>query len=251
MSDGEDYADVDASAASAAGGGGSEPASRARESTGDGFDDIPFDIDFDPPPPPPPPRPVDPRDERVTDDCFAPPKIPCECYCLHCQRTFMSTGIWFQRVKNAQPGHLDGFWLCPTPNCDGKGFTFDIFPTDPDHPANEGWHYDDEDDEAWEDDDDLDEGDASPVAGEADYDPDEAKWKRLDEELGEEADDDIEGEEWKYGLQPGESLPEAEWQMTARREREEEERRYDLPDERPREIEWDEPEPGGVDDIPF
>ena len=246
MSDGEDYADVDASAASAAGGASQRP-----PRADDGFDvddDIPFDIDF-------PPQPVDPRDERVTDDCFAPPKIPCECYCLHCQRTFMSTGIWFQRVKNAQPGHLDGFWLCPTPNCDGKGFTFDIFPTDPDHPANEGWRYDDdEDDEAWEDDDDeFDEGEgnSSTSVGEADYDPDEAKWKRLDDELGEEADDDIEGEEWKYGLQPGESLPEPDWQVTARRARDEDEHRYNMPDERPREIEWDEPEPGGLDDIPF
>ena len=37
--------------------------------------------------------------------------------------------------------------MCPTPNCGGAGFTFDIFPTDPTHPANEGWHSSDDDDE--------------------------------------------------------------------------------------------------------
>jgi hypothetical protein len=36
-----------------------------------------------------------------------------------------------------------------------------------------------------------------------------------------------------------------------RREREEEERRYDEPDERPREIEWEYGEPFDEDDIPF
>ena len=31
-----------------------------------------------------------------------------------------------------------GFWCCPTPGCDGKGFGFDIFPTDPDYRDEEG-----------------------------------------------------------------------------------------------------------------
>jgi hypothetical protein len=240
-SDGDDrHADVNASASRS--GGGSDD-------RGDGEADIPFDE------PPAPRGPVDPRDERVTEDCFSPPRIACECYCLHCQRTFMSTGIWFQRVKNATPGQFDGFWMCPTPNCDGKGFTFDIFPTDPDHPANEGWHYDDEDeDEAWDEEEEWDESaDSSPATGaEFEYDADETKWKRLGEELGEEADDDLEGEEWKFGLQPGER-PEPEWQSAGRREREEDERRYNMPDERPREIEWEEPPPSSIneDDIPF
>jgi hypothetical protein len=246
-SDGENYADVDAS--SAGGGAGATPtpgdSSAPRKNRDNDYDDIPFDIDL-------PTRPPDPRDERTTDDCFSPPKIPCECYCLHCQRTFMSSAIWFQRVRNAQPGKFDGFWMCPTPNCDGKGFTFDIFPTDPDHPANEGWHYDDEDeDEAWEDDEAWDRTEASPsTAAEAEYDPDETKWKRLDAELGEDDEDDLEGEEWKYGLSPGESLPREDWQSAGRRQREEEERRYNMPDERPREIEWEEPQ-FDDDDIPF
>jgi hypothetical protein len=196
----------------------------------------------------------EPRDERVHDDPFGPPRIDCECYCLHCRRTFMSSEIWFQRIKNAQPGKLDGFWMCPTPNCDGKGFTFDIFPTDPDHPANEGWSYDDDDDEADELDEEWDEEfDAATSAEElhVEYDPNETKWKELDEELGDEDDDDIEGEEWKYGLQPGEELPEPEWLSAGRREREEEERRYDQPDQRPREIDWEYGEGISEDDIPF
>src|SRR5206468_3477256 len=94
-------------------------------------------------------------DPRRQNDQMAPPAEPCECYCLHCGRTFMSDGIWFQRVINAKDG-FPGFWMCPTPNCSGAGFGFDIFPTDPDHSANEGWSDDDGDDE-FDDDVEFDE----------------------------------------------------------------------------------------------
>src|SRR5437667_7719451 len=148
------------------------------------------------------------------DDPMAPPRDPCECWCLHCERTFMSSEMWFQRVIGDKHG-FPGFWMCPTPNCDGAGFTFDIFPTDQSHPANAGWHDDDDDDDA-----ELDEEeDDSPLAGE--WDPHEPKYKRLDEELGEE-DDDIEGEEWKFGLAPGEQPPLPEWQQSAQKRWEEE-----------------------------
>ena len=72
---------------------------------------------------------------------------------------------------------------------------------DPDHPANEGWFTCDEfdDEEQWLDDDEDDDP-AADVEGE--YDPDEPQYQQLDE-LGAE-EDDIEGEEWKYGLAPGE-----------------------------------------------
>ena len=178
----------------------------------------------------------DANDPRRQTDCFAPPMEPCECYCLHCQRVFMSDQIWLQKVVNGREG-FDGFWMCPTPNCDGKGFTFDIFPTDPAHPANAGWVY-------WDDDDEFDD---------EEWDPDETRFKELDKEFGDE-DDDIEGEEWKYGLEPGQQLPEPEWVEEAQREWEEDQARYDQPDERPREIEWDEgdgPTSMREDDIPF
>src|SRR5438034_2307138 len=115
-------------------------------------------------------------------DPMAPPAEPCECYCLHCGRTFLSDGMWFQRVINASDG-FPGFWMCPTPNCSGAGFCFDIFPTDPDHPANEGWH----------DLDELEEDEDSEAADPKEWDPEESKYKELDEEYGEE-DDDLEGE---------------------------------------------------------
>jgi hypothetical protein len=185
------------------------------------------------------------------DDPFAPPKEPCECYCLHCRRVFMSSGMWFQRIVGGDRSGLDGFWMCPTPNCGGAGFTFDIFPTDPDHPANEGWHDFDDDEECEDDGEFVIEPDAEPAA---DWDPDETKYKELDEELGED-DDDLEGEEWKYGLAPGE-LPHQD-QSQGRLEWEEEQKRFDMPDERPREVDWSDREErqvgGGFneDDIPF
>jgi hypothetical protein len=190
-------------------------------------------------------------------DSFAPPEEPCECHCLHCGRTFMSNLMWYQRIINARDG-LQGFWMCPTHNCGGSGFTFDIFPTDPDHPANAGWQWDDDDEEF-----DDEEAEFDPAELEADakaeevkeWDPNEPVYKELDEVLGEE-DDDLEGEEWKYGLGPGE-IPEAQQQPglsePGRQEWEDEQKRYDMPDERPREIDWKDREypPINDDDIPF
>jgi hypothetical protein len=230
-------------------------------------DDIPFDDGVD----------DDPRDrwdaddERRQHDQMAPPKEPCECYCLHCQRTFTSDQMWFQRVVGDKSG-FDGFWMCPTNNCSGAGFTFDIFPTDPDHPANAGWiddegddDYDPEEDEDIEAFDPDDVGNGEEVQG--DYDPAESKYKQLDTEMG-DADNDIsEGDEWKLGLAPGEEVPpQMYWSEGARKEWEAEQADYDAPDRRPRELDWsnrtDRPERGNrgefgddaefkEDDIPF
>jgi hypothetical protein len=219
-----------------------------------------------PPPQPSPPHtddlPLDfePGEEQGRGkDCFAPPPGPCECHCLHCGRTFMSDKIWFQQVIN-DPQGFEGFWMCPTPNCSGAGFTFDLFPTDPNHPANEGWHYDDEEEEdaefdpaAWDD---------SAIEAQADdeteYDPEETKYKELDSLFGADDEDDLEGEEWKYGLQPGERPPNPASE-DARHRWEEEQRRYDEPDQRPRVLDWSnredrKPESNGGfsdEDIPF
>jgi hypothetical protein len=197
-----------------------------------------------------------PESEGETSDPFGPPKVPCECFCLHCRRTFLSNQIWFQKVNGARDG-FDGFWMCPTPNCSGKGFTFDIFPVDANHPANEGWHhdaeYDEEDDEGgeWEP-----ESDPSNEP-ESEYDPEESRYKELDEIWGDEDDDDIEGEEWKYGLQPGE-VPESDSALPefGQPGDPEEEALYNAPDLRPRELDWSDLERDGPgqfsdDDIPF
>lgn len=192
----------------------------------------------------------DAHDARRQADQFAPPEMPCECWCMHCRRVFMSDAVWFQRVVN-DPQGFAGFWKCPTANCDGAGFTFDIFPTDSEHPANAGWTYDDGDDEAPEFDD--------AAEADAEWDPGESKYKALDEALGDD-DGDLEGEEWKYGLEPGERPPGADWEEAARLEDDEEERMYDQPDERPRILDWGDRDdradpfpPGGFkdDDIPF
>jgi len=205
-------------------------------------DDIPFDEDVSDE------DPFHPEDRVDPDDQMSPPKVPCECYCLHCNRTFMSDGIWFQQVINDRNG-FKGFWMCPTPNCGGAGFTFDIFPTDPNHPANAGWHsFDDEEEELEFD----EEGNVIESTGEDEYDPDESKYKALDEEMGAAEDDIIEGDEWKLGLSPGQPPPETDMQRQARLEWEEEQKRYDQPDERPRILDWkDKEDRGRDDDIPF
>jgi hypothetical protein len=192
----------------------------------------------------------DANDPRRQNDQFAPPTEPCECYCLHCNRVFMSDQIWFQRIIGDK--YLKGFWCCPTPNCGGAGFTFDIFPTDPNHPANAGWAYSDDDEEVFVDDEEalIDLPDIQSAADATEWDPDEPMYNSM-----EQMDDDIEGEEWKYGLEPGDKLPEFDsLPHPGADDSLEDERRYDLPDERPRELDWtnrEDRETLNEDDIPF
>jgi hypothetical protein len=198
----------------------------------------------------------DAHDARRQHDQMAPPQAPCECYCLHCQRTFMSDLMWFQRVVG-DPQGFEGFWMCPTPNCGGAGFTFDIFPTDPAHPANAGWHSFDEIEDEF-DEDNFDDAPAESIneVKETDWDPAESKYKAMEQFDDEE--DDLEGEEWKYGLEPGQQPPDPSADQ-ARRQWEAEQRQYDQPDQRPRELDWtdreDRPPRGSMgdmeDDIPF
>ena len=210
--------------------------------------------------------PAEPPDENSRRrDPMAPPEEPCECFCLHCRRVFMSDKIWFQRVINSKDG-FDGFWMCPTPNCGGAGFSFDIFPTDPDHQANEGWHsFDDDDDEEGEYDEEWDDEEFPEELGEAEieYDPEEPGYKAM-EDWSDDEDEDadaMEGEEWKLGLAPGER-PKVEPPPPGVEPRNwaEQEALYDAPDRRPREVDWSDrparsegrdPNVFGEDDIPF
>lgn len=183
--------------------------------------------------------------ERVDpSDLFSPPVEPCECFCLHCGHTFMSDGIWLQRVRGAPDGFA-GFWMCPTPNCGGKGFTFDIFPTDPIHPANANWNdFDDDDDEVLE-------AESDPLPFDP-FDPTDPASADALPPLDPSADDaeinlDLEGEEWKYGLPPDESYLQHQTSLPTDHLPP---GPADEPDYRPREIDWSDPDdqPG---DIPF
>lgn len=181
-------------------------------------------------------------------DCFSPPVEVCECYCLHCGRTFMSDGMWLQAFRRPPRHGARGFWMCPTPNCDGRGFTFDIFPTDPNHPCNTCWS-DQEDDGLFDDDLSIDEEPDDWEPPELDeYDPDEPQYRAMEGGLG---FDEMEGEEWKLGLSPGDYpldfMPESVERPLPRYDP-----RYDEPDRRPREIDYTEPEHRyNEDDLPF
>ena len=81
-------------------------------------------------------------------DPFRPPTVPVIVHCLHCDQEYESYLIhWVEDViKSDSPG----FWCCPTPGCDGKGFGFDIFPIDPDYRDEHGnlmWMEDDDDED--------------------------------------------------------------------------------------------------------
>ena len=101
-------------------------------------------------------KPYDPLDKA--NDPFGPPAQPVEVGCLHCGGRFMSDQITW-RIETDAEGKQHGFWCCPDPTCDGRGFGFDLLPTDPNYrDENGGWVYDDDDDEDY-DDDEFDEFD--------------------------------------------------------------------------------------------
>src|SRR5205085_666033 len=77
-----------------------------------------------------------------------------------------------------------------------------------------------------------DEGDDN----EPEWDPTESEYQDIG---AEEEEDDLEGEEWKYGLEPGERV-EPEWAADAQKEWEQDQKRYDEPDQRAREVDWSE-----------
>jgi hypothetical protein len=94
------------------------------------------------------------------NDPFGPPAISTVVHCIHCGEEYDSYKIEW-RIERDDDGTQHGFWCCPMPGCDGKGFGFDIFPVDPDYRDENGelmWSGDDEDDD--DDEDDFDFGDA-------------------------------------------------------------------------------------------
>jgi hypothetical protein len=98
----------------------------------------------------------DPQDAHT--DPFRPPAIPTMVACLHCEQEYDSYRIEWRVLSDAE-GRRHGFWCCPIPGCDGKGFGFDILPVDPTYQDERGgWVCDDEDaddeveEEFWEDD---------------------------------------------------------------------------------------------------
>jgi hypothetical protein len=110
--------------------------------------------------------PYDPLDPDT--DPFKPPAIPTEVFCLHCKQVFESYLIEW-RVETAADGAPHGFWCCPNSDCGGRGFGFDLLPTDPEYRDERGgWVRDDADDgEEGADDFAEDAFDDLPPAGEA------------------------------------------------------------------------------------
>jgi hypothetical protein len=106
---------------------------------------------------------IDPPDADT--DPFGPPAIPTMVACLHCGQEYESYLIEW-RVKQCADGQMRGFWCCPVPGCDGKGFCFDILPVDP--------HYQDEFGSVWVDADEVQEECNLPEDNEPDDGPQES-----------------------------------------------------------------------------
>lgn len=83
------------------------------------------------------------------NDPFGPPTISTLVHCIHCGEEYDSYRIeWC--VERDHDGRRHGFWCCPMPGCDGKGFGFDIFPVDPEYRDENGelmWCSDEDEEE--------------------------------------------------------------------------------------------------------
>jgi hypothetical protein len=73
---------------------------------------------------------------KKENDPFRPPPTPTQVHCLHCGMEYESYMIYWEELDT--PKGPEGFWCCPTAGCDGKGFGFDIFPTDPEYRDEQG-----------------------------------------------------------------------------------------------------------------
>lgn len=70
------------------------------------------------------------------NDPFRPPTIPTEVRCLKCGREYESYLMYWEEKLVA--GEMQKLWCCPHDDCDGAGFGFDVFPTDPEYVNEEG-----------------------------------------------------------------------------------------------------------------
>jgi hypothetical protein len=98
-------------------------------------------------------------------DPFRPPAIPTLVGCIHCGQEYDSYRIEW-RIEPDAEGHPHGWWCCPIPGCDGKGFGFDILPVDPNYQDERGgWVHDDEDIEDDEESEESEDAEAEPFQG--------------------------------------------------------------------------------------
>lgn len=128
--------------------------------------------------------------EDGSDDPFRPPDIPVEVHCIHCGEEYESYLIKWVPDETARGR---GFWCCPTPGCDGIGFCFDIWPTDPEWRDENGEKVMFFDDEEFDD----EEYDESAFDEEEFDEEDEEQWSLPDERghNGDEPDDPTFGED--------------------------------------------------------
>lgn len=70
----------------------------------------------------------DPTSAEARSDGFGPPEPPVAVVCMHCGKGYMSDRM----VWGTKPGTraMSPLWWCPTENCDGAGYGFDIYRAD-------------------------------------------------------------------------------------------------------------------------
>jgi hypothetical protein len=132
------------------------------------------------------------------NDPFGPPAISTIVHCIHCGEEYDSYRIEW-RIERDPDGKEHGFWCCPMPLCDGKGFGFDIFPVDPEYRDENGelmWCSDDDEFSEDFEDAELEDGEIEDSKlGDSEFEDSEL----VDREFAfftDDDDDDEEEEEW-------------------------------------------------------
>lgn len=65
---------------------------------------------------------------EAREDSFAPPVEPVAVVCVHCGKGYMSDRmVWGTKEGMRATSPL---WWCPTDNCDGAGYGFDVVRVD-------------------------------------------------------------------------------------------------------------------------
>jgi hypothetical protein len=68
---------------------------------------------------------VGPEEFIARTDAMAPPEIPVEVTCLHCEQTYMSDKMVLDKTAIGM-----SLWRCPTLGCDGAGYEHDVHRSD-------------------------------------------------------------------------------------------------------------------------
>jgi len=75
---------------------------------------------------------LSPTSQRAKKDSLGPPEQSVLCKCWHCGEQYQSSKMFYGHKEGIVTLNNTPLWWCPTEDCDGAGFRFDIHPVEND-----------------------------------------------------------------------------------------------------------------------